>query len=59
MEQQLITREDIKAFLEKEGVVYKEYQHRPALPMEEWVEEFKQFEQGSPFIKNLIFNCNK
>lgn len=27
--------------------------------MEEWVSEFKQFENGSPFIKNLIFNDSK
>lgn len=27
--------------------------------MEDWVKEFKQFEQGSPFIKNLVFNDSK
>jgi hypothetical protein len=55
----LKTREDIKAFLDNEKVQYKEYSHREALPMEDWVAEFKQFENGSPFIKNLLFKDSK
>lgn len=27
--------------------------------MEDWVKEFKQFDQGSPFIKNLLFSDSK
>ena len=54
----LKTKEEIKEFLKKEGITYKEYQHREALPMEDFVEEFKSFELGSPFIKNLVFGDN-
>lgn len=59
MEAKLTTREEIKEFLEKEQIPFREYQHREALPMEDWVREFKQFEGGSPFIKNLLFSDAK
>ncbi len=54
----LKTREDIKEFLETEGVQYKEYSHREALPMEDFVAEFGKFDQA-PFIKNLLFKDAK
>ncbi len=58
MNTQLKTREDIKNFLQSEGVEYKEYSHREALPMEDWVAEFGKFD-NAPFIKNLLFKDSK
>lgn len=58
MKELLKTRDDIKVFLENECIEYKEYSHREALPMEDWVAEFKSFDK-SPFIKNLLFKDSK
>lgn len=45
----LKAKEDILQFLNDKGIQYKLYEHRESLPMEDWVNEFKGFDNKAPF----------
>lgn len=45
----LKNKEDVLQFLKNKGIQYKLYEHREALPMEDWVSEFKGFDNKAPF----------
>lgn len=45
----LKTKEDVLQFLDSKGIQYKLYHHREAMPMEDFVKEFKGFDNKAPF----------